>query len=353
VLPDTYPGISFNSEGVCSFCQKTSKIEYEGAEALKDDILSHLEVCKDRNPKYDCLLGVSGGRDSSFLLYFLTKELGLNVLAYCADNGFIPEQAIKNIKNMTDILGVDLVMEKHECLEKCIKHHLQSWIKNPSPAMIGLLCTGCRYGIDVGRVNYCKDYNIPIMISGGTPFEGEGYKTKLMKLDPGSKKRSSFVMGYFLNILKNPVWMTNFYSMQMQFKEYYYHFNKKILSDDLKLISPFWEYIRWTEQEVTSTIENNLNWEKHPDIESTWRGDCDIALLKLYLYKSILGFNDKDDGLSDLIRDGQITREEALERLESEKVSDKVIKQILEELDLDFDELRKAIIRYKKTHNYS
>ncbi|MBC2702258.1 MAG: hypothetical protein HF976_12810 [ANME-2 cluster archaeon] len=185
---------------------------------------------------------------------------------------------------------------------------------NPSPAMIGVLCTGCKLGIDMGRVNFATKNNIPIIISGGTPFEGQGYKFNIMKMNANSKKMSSFVLGYLFHIIRNPKWIMNSTCSINQIKEFYYHHCQKCYTDtDILTILPFRDYIRWDENEVISTIEKKLNYKTNHSIETTWRGDCYIGFLKSYLYKKYLGFNDKDDGLSSLVRDGQITREEALE----------------------------------------
>jgi hypothetical protein len=278
------------------------------------------------------------------LLYYLTKVWNLNVLAYSVDNGFIPEQTKLNIENLADILNVKLIIEKNDYLKKCLKHHILSWMHRPSPAMIGLLCTGCRLGMDLGIVNCARKSKIPVIIMGGTPFEGQGYKTNIIKTNPNSRKKSSFILGYLFHIIGNPKWILNCTCLFTQIREYYYHFYKKIAArsdKDLLRIAPFKFYIRWKEDEIMSTITKELKWEKNPNTESTWRGDCDVALLKLYLYKKTLGFNDKDDGLSSLIRDGQISRKEALERLKEEgEVPEKVIKEIFDKLELNYSDLK-------------
>ena len=119
---------------------------------------------------------------------------------------------------------------------------------------------------------------------------------------------------------------------------------KKSRSGDLLRISPFYSFIRWEEEALISTINDELDWRETPGAESTWRGDCDIALLKLYLYQKTLGYNDRDEGLSHLIRDGQIGREEALERLKEEgKISEEVVREILDKHGLDFQALKMAL----------
>ncbi len=109
-------------------------------------------------------------------------------------------------------------------------------------------------------------------------------------------------------------------------------------------IHPFQTHIRWVESEVMSTIEDKLNWKRNPNILSSARGDCDIAILRSYLYKKTLGFNDKDCELSAMIRDNQISREEAFERLDFEgNVSEDLIKQIFYDLRLDYSDLYESL----------
>ena len=124
ILPENYPGITFNEEGICNHCITYKERKYHGSEILKEEIDSFLKNKKDRNKNYDCVLALSGGRDSSYLLYYLVKVLNFRVLAYSVDHGFIPEQTKINIKNMTDILNVKLVIEKQVYLKKCLKHHI-------------------------------------------------------------------------------------------------------------------------------------------------------------------------------------------------------------------------------------
>ncbi|HDS45786.1 MAG TPA: hypothetical protein ENN68_06815 [Methanomicrobia archaeon] len=122
ILPGNYPGITFNEEGVCNHCVAYKEREYLGKDILKAEIDSFLTNTKksDRNKDYDCVIGISGGRDSSYLLYYLVKEMDLRVLAYSVDNGVIPEQTKLNMKNMCDILKVNLVIEEHVYLKKML-----------------------------------------------------------------------------------------------------------------------------------------------------------------------------------------------------------------------------------------
>ncbi|MBN1467333.1 MAG: hypothetical protein JW924_01315 [Fusobacteriaceae bacterium] len=345
ILPENYPGITFNEEGVCNHCINFKKNKYYGSELLKEKIDSFLKNKKDSNKNYNCVLALSGGRDSSYMLYYLVKILNLKVLAYSVDHGFIPEQTKLNMKNMTDILNVKLVIEEHDFLKKVLKHHILSWMHKPSPAMVGVLCTGCRYNLERKIRNFAKKNKISLFFTGDHPFETQTYKFDIMKINPNVSGRNKcfFILGYLSQIIRNPKWILNIYSLVEQSKEFYNYYPIKIKKSSVSGMAPFISYIKWDEKEVISTIKNKLNWKECPNIDSTSRGDCDIALLKLYLYKKTLGFNDKDDDFSILIRSGQLSRVEALERLKKEEISEEVIKEIFDKLGLNYLDLKSAL----------
>lgn len=346
IMPINYPRISFNSDGVCNFCRNHKKRNYEGSGKLKSRILSYRD--KFGNSKYDCALGFSGGRDSSYLLYYLTKILNLKVIAFTIGNGNIPDETKQNIENITKLLNVDLVTRKHPYLNDCSMNHIKAWLHRPSAAMVGILCAGCRLGTARNIYKLLIEYQVPVYISGGTPFEGNQYKTDLLLFNPNSRTKISLILGYISNILKNKNWINNSYSVSIQAQEFFARYGrwykKRLKKKGFIEIAPFYQYIKWEEKNIVDTIEDKLGWIKNGKTGSTWRGDCDIALLKLYLYKKMLGFNDKDDSLSDLVRDGQITREEALQRLYGEQyISKSIIKNIMKKNDISYAYFQEVI----------
>jgi N-acetyl sugar amidotransferase len=111
VMDTTDPHITFDSAGRCCHCieflNKRAKHSYHGKES--DHALDKLfEIIRSsgRGKKYDCVIGVSGGVDSSYLAYII-KERGLRPLAVHMDNGWNSEKAVVNIKNITRKLGID------------------------------------------------------------------------------------------------------------------------------------------------------------------------------------------------------------------------------------------------------
>lgn len=113
IMDITDPNISFDSDGVCNHCKKYSKIEIEkvikgakGQEKINELIKEIKQVAN--GAKYDCIIGISGGVDSTFLAYYVKKKMGLNPLAVHFDNGWNSEIAVQNIHNLVSTLNIDL-----------------------------------------------------------------------------------------------------------------------------------------------------------------------------------------------------------------------------------------------------
>ena len=110
-MDTTDPQITFDTVGHCCHCveflDKRAKHSYHGKESDEalDRILENLRSA-GRGKKYDCVLGMSGGADSSYLGY-IVKERGLRPVAVHMDNGWNSEKAVVNIKNITRKLGID------------------------------------------------------------------------------------------------------------------------------------------------------------------------------------------------------------------------------------------------------
>lgn len=112
VYDENTPHIQFDSEGVCNYCRTQEQLERdypageEGLRKLRE--VSEKIKAAGRNRKYDCVVGVSGGCDSSYLVHYIVKELGLRPLAVHFDNTWNSTIATKNIHCVLDKLGVDL-----------------------------------------------------------------------------------------------------------------------------------------------------------------------------------------------------------------------------------------------------
>ena len=109
--------IVFDDNGVCNYCttafNNMNKIYFPNEEGTKklNTLIQKLKV-DGKGKKYDCLMGISGGLDSSYLAYLGATKWGLRILGIHIDDGFDTEIAQKNIKNLCDKANIDLIIEK-------------------------------------------------------------------------------------------------------------------------------------------------------------------------------------------------------------------------------------------------
>lgn len=223
ILPSTYPNISFDAHGICSSCAGHAQKTYPGLDKMREDVYAILKKRPGRG--FDCVLGISGGRDSTYLLHILKNVLGLNPLAYFIDHDFIPEHTRDNVMTIARKAGVKLIVEKSPILLHCFHKTFNAWKKRPDPATISAFCMGCKSRVIFTDYKLAVRYKIPLIINGGTPFEYASYKTDLMKIDPQSSKMRSYKMGYLHQITKNPILVLDPTLLLMQGAEYMTYIN--------------------------------------------------------------------------------------------------------------------------------
>ncbi len=342
ILPSTYPGISFNEENVCNYCLNYKKTEVFGIDKLKEFI----EKKRDKNNKYDAIVALSGGRDSTYSLWYYVRKMNLRVIAYTIDNGFIPEHTWKNIKRAVQILGVDHIITKHNYLKKSVKPVLLSFIKKPSPSMVSILCLGCRIGFVEGVWKTARKYNIPLVLAGGGEPEVSFATAFFTTTDDRLKKMLLLFYGFFKEFLSNPRYLVNIRIPYLMIKEYLYNYApypivKKIIYPQLEYYSLF-RFIYWDEEEIMNIITKELKWEKYKFSEAAWRSDCKLNLLKNYFYYNLLGFSKNDELAANLVRQGKIKREKALERVKKENIFPKeFFEEFSKELNIDLNLFKK------------
>ena len=108
--------ISFNQDGICDHCHNyfsSVKPKWEtllNDQAKKQSLIGQIKQ-QGRNNDFDCIIGMSGGIDSSYLVYLAKEQYGLNPLVFHVDAGWNSQIAVNNIERMVDGLGLDLFTE--------------------------------------------------------------------------------------------------------------------------------------------------------------------------------------------------------------------------------------------------
>lgn len=348
LLPISYLNIQIDEEGICQYCRNFRSTNYLGIDVLKRDIQPALAL--NNSSKYDCVVGFSGGRDSTYLLWYVVKILKLRPLAVFSDDLFIPDIVYENIENTCKILNVDLRRIEHNYLKKCIKHHLNSWIKRPVPETLMFINVGERIGYETLVEKEAVKEGVHLVFGGRTNMQMDAkYKTDLMKIN-NKGGRLSWFFGYLKQILLNPFLAFNLFCLKVQYKEFTVtHWkNKLIKKHNLTIIHPFFKHIRWIEKDLENVLFKELNWAIPEGSKNSSRFGCEVDTLRQFLYLKTLGYNDTHVDLSFLIRDGQTTKEKAKDVLESTlNIPQDYIKYILNKAGVNAESfLEKLNVKY-------
>lgn len=356
VLPESIPNIDFDQEGVCNHCRNHKTYVSLGEEEL----LKLFHRTKKTGQKYDCILGLSGGRDSSYGLWVLSKYYKLNVLAVHYRNPFSHPIVYDSVKRMTDILGVPLIeiKQKRKIHEKSFQNNTKSFFKKPSPAMISMMCIACKY-IWMDIYDIAKENKVPLILACSNPYEATSFKKEFHGIPFDASGPKTYLKRFWTGIkelIRNPRYVNSETLMPTMWA--YIHLGS--LSPFLPFLYPgikktdLFYYLEWSEENILSTIQNELGWKKPDDEASSWRFDCRVGRLKDFIYMTLFGFTEKDDLYSKMIRDGLISRKEALERLEKEnEVSIMAVNDCLGICGMDIESLFSLNKEYWSQYNHS
>lgn len=341
LLTNRTPKISFDERGVCNYCRTYLPMLVRPAEEFS----KILDRFRSNDKKYDCIVGLSGGRDSTFVLWKLVNEFKMKVLAVNYDNPFSSKQAKQNIKRAVEILNVDCVTWgfPNNAHGKATKKSLKIWSHHPSSIMIPFVCAHCKTWWP-GFFGIARKNNISLVVIGSNPLETASFKKAgfggartyhKFKNIPNIIKRS------LKELSKNPRYLKTNWGMILRMylgashSTPYMRWRYK----DFTVVR-FFDYFKWNEKGVESTIKRELGWEKSSEVASSWRFDCRLDYVRRLMYASTIGVTELRDLLSKMIREKQITREEALERLKREDVVPRaVVEEILDTLNLKLSDL--------------
>ncbi len=310
LLPTTYPFLVFDEQGICSFCLNYVPFISRGREAFK----SVVNLTSDSR----CLVPISGGRDSCYALHIATQELGLKSVAFTYDWGFVTDIARRNISRMCGELGVEHILVAADLKKKRanVRMNVVAWLKKPNLGMIPLFMAGDKTFFHHASL-IRKEHDLSTSLFGMNRFEPAGFKTGFAGIDETKIYAKTFdistfnklkLLGFYASqTLQNPNYINS--SLVDSMAGLYSYYFKKI-----NYLQVF-DYIPWKEKEVIENLEMQYGWESSLETKNTWRiGDASAPFYN-YLYLYFAGFTENDVYLSNLIRDGQITREEALARL--------------------------------------
>lgn len=330
------PDITFDEAGICNYYYeyknkaKQRLFNSEEDSGKFDDLINKIKRAGE-GKDYDCLIGISGGVDSTYVAY-KTKELGLRPLAIHFDNGWNSELAVKNIENTLKKLNIDLYTyvidwEEFKSLQKAFLKASTPDGEIPSDhAIFSLL------------FKIANEYNIKYILNGNN------FSTEFVL--PRTWAYGHIDWKYIKNInrkfgthkLKN-------YPHLTIWKYFYYAVIKRI-----KIISVL-NYMDYDKSKAMQLLKEKLEWKyyggKH--YESVY-----TRFYQGYILPKKFEIDKRKAHLSSLILSGQMTREKALEELNQPIYPDGLLQEdldfVLKKFDFSKEELNEIIAFPNKTY---
>jgi len=315
IMDTSDPEIYFDENGVCNHCHRYDDL-YESRTVKPEERVTALsklvsDIKKAGNGKeYDCIIGVSGGVDSTYVA-LLTKELGLNPLAVHFDNGWNSELAVKNIEKILDVLKIDLYTY---VIDWDLFRDIQiAFLKSSTPD--GEIPTD--HAINALLFKEAEKRGIRYVING------MNFATESMAVRMWSYGHSDFK--YIRNIYRK-------FGNNLDLKKYP-HFSllglfKYTFINRIKVVSIL-NYIGYDREKVMSILKDKLDWKyyggKH--YESVY-----TRFYQGYFLPVKFNIDKRRGHLSDLIQNKQISREDALSAIAEKPYNDE---SLLKE-DIDF-----------------
>jgi glucosamine--fructose-6-phosphate aminotransferase (isomerizing) len=353
ILPETMPYIKFDEEGVCNYCHNYKP---RNNPKPKEELFKLVEPYR-RKDAIDCIVPFSGGRDSCYGLHLVVKELGMNPVTYTYDWGMVTDLGRRNISHMCAELGVENIIVAADISEKRrnIAMNLKAWLKSPHLGMISIFTAGDKHFFRYVET-IKKQTGVNLNLWGVNPLEVTHFKAGFLGVKPDFEEEKVYshgiakqlryhylrfkAMSESLGYFNSSLWDTlsgEYYRSFTDKKDYYHIF----------------DYWRWDEKVVDSNLES-YGWEKAIDTNTTWRIGDGTAAFYNYIYYTVAGFTEHDTFRSNQIREGQVTREEALKLVADEnRPRYQNIRWYLDTLGMDFTEVVKVINKIPKLYKES
>lgn len=353
ILPETMPFIHFDDKGECNYCHNYTP---RNVPKPKEELFDLVKPYRRPGNELDCIVPFSGGRDSCYGLHLIVNELEMKPVTYTYDWGMVTDLGRRNISRMCADLGVENIIVAADISKKRqnIAMNLKAWLKSPHLGMISILTAGDKHFFR--HVETVKEQTgINLNLWGVNPLEVTHFKAGFLGVPPYFEEEKVYSHGvskqlryHYLRtkaMLQSPGYFNSSLWDTLS-GEYYRSFTEK---KDYYHIFDYW---RWDEKTIDDTLLNTYDWETAVDTSTTWRIGDGTAALYNYMYYTVAGFSEHDTFRSNQIREGELTRDEALRLVADEnRPRYQNIRWYLDALGMDFKEVINVINQIPKLYN--
>lgn len=314
-LPSNYPNTDFDADGVCHLCNafKGYKDKAEKYFKTEEELHSILTDNKANNKTYDCLSLLSGGKDSTYILAQLVG-MGLKVLAFTLDNGYISEQAIDNVKRIVKKLDVDHVFGTSNHMNEIFVDSLNRHQN---------VCNGCFKTIYTLSTKIAMEKEIPFIVTGLS--RGQFFETRLTEelfwddnLDV--KKIDDTILEVRKLYHQEEDAVKDLLDVSI--------FEDDAVFDKVQFVD-FYRYSDVSLEDMLVYLDEKVGWVRPTDTGRST--NCLINQVGIYVHKKEKGYSNYSFPYSWDVRLGHKTRDESLEEI-NEYIDEVEVKRIMEEI---------------------
>ncbi|MDO5426149.1 MAG: hypothetical protein Q4F41_20830 [Eubacteriales bacterium] len=293
-LPASYQGISLNAQGVCNFCSffEEEKERLLDEEALEEQFQGIIRRAKEeaaaRNAKYDCLVGLSGGKDSTYIIYQLKHTYGMRVLAFTLDNGFSTEYGRKNIENALAKLDVDHI-------RIAVNETQLRTLYSKSVKLLHNFCSVCFHLMHYYSFQIAAWNQIPLIVNGRT-------KGQILQSAAGKRGIEPFEASHSLKEFE--------YQMFGKLVDKLDGYSCLDLLPDVNAEAvSYFAYHDISEEETMEFLEEKIGWTRPEN--KVKHADCWAHAMAEKMSLEKHGYPIRTGELAVLVRYGKLSREEA------------------------------------------
>ena len=297
LLPEAVPGSGLDASGICGPCREFAETNPALHEEIRKAREADLEQTIQSSPgkaEYDCLVCLSGGKDSIYLLYKLKAEYGLRVLAFTTYIN-IPDIAWRNIRRTVEKLGVDHLVYNppREFYRKFFRYLLQNQDRSGA---VRTVCYVCAPLFEGHALTVATEKQIPVIFAG---------------YSPGQPEEERMVYEFSRQLIERTDWTPKSLKASGLFDEselarFWSPFRYPSGTQFPRFIAPFhaWPY---SQEEVMKKVVA-LGLVESNKAASPIHSNCPVNWLLMYSDLKNLGYNPYNPEFSRLIREGKANR---------------------------------------------
>lgn len=353
ILPSTYPFIRFDEKGVSNYFKKYKKQEFLGEQKL----FEVLEKYRSKNGEPDCVVGLSGGRDSSYGLHLLKTKFKMNPIAFTYDWGLTTDVSRVNQSKICGKLGIEHIIRSANIPQKrnYVRNNIMAWLKRPHLGMLPVVQAGDKPFMDYGDI-LAKQHGIKLVVQfTGYQLEQREFFLGFAGINQplsNNQRMSSYS-------LANKLKMFYFYSTQSLINPSY--LNAALLDNFKGFISSFvrkedslhfYNYIKWDEKEMIDVLVKEYDWMSDLAYgKNQWRMGDGQTIFNNFIYYTLAGFSEFDNFRSNQICEGILDRESALKLVRKDNsFKYEILKNFSEIIGFNLDDVLSRIVSLQKLY---